>query len=221
MKFQTDYQYTDRMTKSKYVWLKYQSILNGHVLDVGADECHLKQYLADATHYTGIGLGGTLDIQVNLEKEPIPFADRSFDCVLCLDVLEHLDNIHDVFDELCRVASRYMLVSLPNPYATFYNMLQNGYYREAQPMKFYGLPKEKPEDRHKWFFSPEEAETFIQYRAGLPQNRMNVVQIDSEGGRDVRGLSKLARCYLFRSDIDWHKLHTGTIWAVLEKCCDG
>ncbi|GAG42554.1 unnamed protein product, partial [marine sediment metagenome] len=67
------------------------------------DECHLKQHLDEGASYWGIGLGEHLDQQVNLEKEKIPFPENSFDCVLCLDVLEHLEHIHQVFDELCRV----------------------------------------------------------------------------------------------------------------------
>ena len=36
--FQTDYHYTDRENKAKYVWLKYQPVLTDRVLAVGADE---------------------------------------------------------------------------------------------------------------------------------------------------------------------------------------
>jgi hypothetical protein len=135
--FHTDYQYTDRETKAKYVWLKYQSILKGHILDVGADQCYLKQYLPEDTDYWGIGLGGDLDQQVDLENEKIPFPDNSFDCVLCLDVLEHLENIHDVFDELCRVSRLFLIISLPNAWSDFYHVLRFGNYRPNQPMKFY------------------------------------------------------------------------------------
>ena len=34
-KFSTNFLYTNRETKSNYVWLKYQSILKNSVLDVG------------------------------------------------------------------------------------------------------------------------------------------------------------------------------------------
>ena len=37
MTYQTDYHHTDRETKARYVWLKYQPILKGRILDVGAD----------------------------------------------------------------------------------------------------------------------------------------------------------------------------------------
>lgn len=220
MRFTTDSSYNERETKAKYVWLKYQSILTGSILDVGADECHLKQYLGNDVKYWGIGIGGHPDQQVDLEKEKVPFPDNSFDCVLCLDVLEHLDNIHEVFDELCHIARRYVIISLPNAWSIFYNMLLFGDYQLGTAMKFYGLPLERPEDRHKWFFSIDEAEKFIVYRAA--KNRMKVLQVDYMGflneGRGVRGrLNKIARLFLFRHDIKEKLLFASTIWVVLEK----
>jgi len=222
LRFHTDFKYTNRATKARYVWLKYQQILHGQkILDVGADECYLKQYLDEAAVYAGIGLGGKTDRQVDLEKENLPYPENTFDCVLCLDVLEHLDNIHDVFDELCRVTRRYVIISLPNPYADFYYMLRFGGYRSGQPMKFYGLPLEKPEDSHKWFFSNEEAEKFIFYRAA--KNGMTVVQMDNYGMGDeghgwrrlLRGLAQ--KILLHRHDLNLKNLYAGTLWVILEK----
>ena len=150
--FHTDYHCTDHETKAKYVWLKYQPILKGRILDVGADECYLKQYLGENAEYWGIGLGGNPDQEVDLEKEKIPFPDNSFGCVLCLDVLEHIENIHDIFDDLCRMTRRYLIIPLPSPWSSLFEALLFGDYAPDQPMKFYGLPTEPPEDRHRWFF---------------------------------------------------------------------
>lgn len=217
MRFHTGFKYTDRKSKSKYVYLKYESILKGNILDVGADECYLKEYLAADASYVGIGLGGNPDRQVNLEKENIPFAGNSFDCVLCNDVLEHLDNIHDVFDELCRVSKQYMIVSLPNPWAGFWRMLCYGDYKPDLPLKFYGLPAEKPVDRHKWFFGPVEAVKFVESKAR--KNNYSILQLDFEGGTDI-GFSLLKKIIfrkLFCKDFDMRTLYYGTMWVVLEK----
>ena len=219
-RFESDFVYNDRKSKARYVYLKYKSIMIGKLLDVGADECHLKEHLDKDTSYLGVGLGGTPDIKVNLEKEKIPFEDNFFDCVLCNDVLEHLDNIHVVFDELCRVSSKWVIISLPNAWQDFYSMLNNGYYAEDRPMKFYNLPLEPPEDRHKWFFSAEEAEKFIAYRA--KKNGMNVVQIDiqgnaGEGGGLIGLVRRLFVRILFSKSVNLRNLYTGTLWAVLEK----
>lgn len=221
MKFQTDYYYTDRETKAKYVWLKYRSILKGRILDVGADEGYLKKYLPAETDYWGIGLGGHPDQVVNLEKEKIPFPEHSFDCVLCLDVLEHLDNIHEIFDELCRVSRAHVIISLPNPWAGFLGMLRAGHYRPDQPMKFYGLPPEPPEDRHKWFFSHEEAKNFVLHRA--LKNNMRVLQMDAYHGMKnwKRRLRNLAIMTLLRNKLSNENLHEAILWAVLQRKDDG
>ncbi len=218
MQFVTSFRYSDRVSKARYVWLKYRPILKGRILDVGADECHLKQHLPEDTEYCGIGLGGSPDRQVDLEKEGIPFPDDSFDCVLCLDVLEHLENIHALFDDLCRVTRRYLIISLPNPWSRLWHTLAGGDYRPGQALKFYGLPLERPEDRHKWFFSSEEAERFILYRAG--KNGMRVVQMDyestaSEGHGWRRLVRVLARSILLRGASNVKTLYAGPIWAVL------
>lgn len=219
-KFSTKFLYTNRKTKSNYVWLKYQSILKNSVLDVGADECHIMKYLNSDVKYTGIGMSGSLDVFVNLERGYIPFKNDMFDCVLCLDVLEHVENIHDVFDELCRVSRKYVIISLPNPWKGFYSILGNGPYDLERSLKYYNLPKEAPEDRHKWFYSPREANEFVRYRAS--KNNMRVLQIDWEGTTDdgkvrIGLLRRLLVKVLFHKSITTHDLYAGNMWVVLEK----
>jgi len=220
--FTTNYTFTNRETKAKYVWLKYQSILeNSKILDVGADEGYLKNLLPKTASYWGIGLGGSPDQQIDLEKEKIPFADNSYDCVLCLDVLEHVDNIHEIFDELCRVTRHYVIISLPNPWADFYHMLRFGEYKPGQATKFYGLPLERPEDRHKWFFSADEAISFIEYRS--KKNDLKIIQADYErrrgepGNYFVKNLRKICRNFLFTRNLNMENLYKSTLWVVLEK----
>lgn len=224
-RFETDFRYRDRLGKGEYVWRKYHPILHGRVLDVGADECPLRPFLPEGTEYIGIGLGGKPDLEVNLEKQSIPFPDGSFDCVLCLDVLEHLENIHEVFDELCRVSRGHVVISLPNAWANFYHMLRLKEHAPDRPMKFYNLPLEPPEDRHKWFFSLDEARRFIRHRAG--KNGMRVVQMDSDAHdsdpRSVDGwgwrgrVRQWARRMLFRRDLNHDNLFVMDVWAVLER----
>ena len=175
MTYHTDFRYTDRKTKAEYVWLKYRPILQGRILDVGADACHLKPHLSPETIYCGIGFGEGVDRVVDLERELIPVLSESFDCVLCLDVLEHVENIHAVFDDICRVTRRFAVISLPNAWLDFYNMLRHGDYRPGQPMKFYGLRSSLRLTAISGF-SADEARAFIAYRA--PINKMRIVQMD-------------------------------------------
>lgn len=219
MQFHTEYKYTSREDKPEYVWRKYRELLQGRILDVGADECGLRQYLPEGTEYIGIGLGGSVDLAINLEKERLPYTDNSFDCVLCLDVLEHLDNIHEVFDELCRVTGKYLIISLPNPWSSFENMLRgSGYYKHTErPMKFYNLPTDPPEDRHKWFFGVHEAERFLKERGRM--NGMALLQMDREKAVLTlkKRLYRMALKVVVHKDVDVDSLLDGRVWAVLVK----
>ena len=218
MKFYTDFMYTSRKDKPEYVWRKYGQILEGRILDVGADECGLKKFLPAGTEYIGIGHGGSVDVEIDLEKQKLPYEDNSFDVVLCLDVLEHLDNIHEVFDELCRVTSKYLIISLPNPWASFIGMLRGGYYKHTElPMKSYNLPTDPPEDRHKWFYGVHEAERFIKERGKL--NGMEVLQIDRENASlNLKSrLYRMALKLIMHKDVNVDSLRGGSVWAVLVK----
>jgi SAM-dependent methyltransferase len=218
MRFHTDFKYTSRKNKPEYVWQKYREILQGRILDVGADECGLKKFLSEGTEYIGIGLGGSVDVEIDLEKEKLPYEDNSFDCVLCLDVLEHLDNIHEVFDELCRVTKKYLIISLPNPWASFMGMLRRGYYKRTElPMKFYNLPTDPPIDRHKWFYGVHEAERFFKERGRM--NGMEILQMDRVYA-DLnlkRRLYRMALKLVVHKDVDIDSLWSGSVWAVLVK----
>ena len=44
----------------------------------------------------------------------IPYGDRSFDLVICCEVLEHIDRPEDALRELKRVSAGYLIVSVPH-----------------------------------------------------------------------------------------------------------
>ena len=55
----------------------------------------------------------------------LPFADRSFDAVTCLEVLEHLENPAAAVRELARVSRRAFVVSVPfEPWFRIGNVLR-------------------------------------------------------------------------------------------------
>ena len=53
-------------------------------------------------------------IQLDVEREPLPFADKQFGCAFASHVLEHLDNWEFCLSEASRVAD-YVVVVLPHP----------------------------------------------------------------------------------------------------------
>lgn len=155
----------DRGRPDRYVFLqkRFPKIFadSKSILDVGCDDNYLKLVYGEKVF--GIDIGGTPDRYVDLEKEALRgFKDNSYDLVICTEVLEHIDNLHEVFDELIRVSSKYILISLPNCSSTnrLRRLLLTGKNR-----KFYGLPFSRPVDRHKWFFSYKEIIDFFMYHA--------------------------------------------------------
>ncbi len=88
-------------------------------------------------------------------------------------------------------------------------------------MKFYNLPVEPPDDRHKWFYSPEEAERFIEYRSN--KNGFKILQMDFEaiatekGNIATRFFMRLMISKLVRQGFKIKNLYVGTLWALLER----
>jgi len=60
----------------------------------------------------------------------LPFADREFELVLCLEVLEHLADPAEALDELIRVTERDLVVSVPHePWFRAGSLLRGKYLR--------------------------------------------------------------------------------------------
>jgi len=116
IKFKTKPLYSPiREERVKFVAKKFKNYLKESILDVGCDKGYLRQLIPDGMKYIGIDMGGKPDFEVNLEKNKLDrFEDNSFHTVVCTDVLEHLDNLHDVFDDIFRVSRKYIILSLPN-----------------------------------------------------------------------------------------------------------
>jgi hypothetical protein len=127
-------------------------------------------------------------------------------------------NPHETFDELCRVSSDVVIVSLPNPIADAYRALRRGAYRETLAIKYYGLPPAVPGDRHKWFFTASEAQRFVASRAAA--GGFDVVEMRSESGRSYplrHPIRSGAEWLLFRRGIGMDEVYAGTQWFVLRR----
>src|SRR5918992_6314058 len=92
--------FPSRESRSRFVCSRFAEYLHELVLDIGCFEAPLRDLLSSAT-YTGVDSAGSPDIRIDLERiERLPFDDGAFTCVLCIDVLEHLENLQAMFDEL-------------------------------------------------------------------------------------------------------------------------
>ena len=178
MTYHTDFRFTDRASKARYIGLKYASVLRDSVLDVGCDQRYLRAHVARPDLYVGVDLAPPADVIVDLDRQALPFDAASFDTVVCTDVLEHLERIHDVFDSLLRVARSRVIVSLPAPI----NSMLGDLWRGGEGWKkFYGLPVDPPRDRHRWFFGFDDARRFIVERAARLGWRVEQLDTEWEG----------------------------------------
>ncbi|MSR05472.1 MAG: class I SAM-dependent methyltransferase [Gemmatimonadetes bacterium] len=148
------------------------SFLIGEILDVGAgaNGKTLGDALGSRYHALDIGTSykivntaerAALHYVADIEGKPLPFGDGQFDTVLCMDVLEHIDESHLLLDELFRVARRAVIVSLPNNWPGFLWSIVLG--RNITHRSGYGLDAQAkpPGQRHKHFFNFEEAFRFL------------------------------------------------------------
>lgn len=135
----------------------FPQIWKGTVLDVGCRTGQLRNALpAKTLAYVGVDLFPPANVIANLAAG-LPFASQSSDTVVALDVLEHTDDIHASFAELCRVARSHVLIILPNMYEV---QLRMRLLFGRQLSGKYGLPSQPPKDRHRWLFSFYEAKAF-------------------------------------------------------------
>ena len=86
-------------------------------LDVGCREGFIASKLAErGASVTAVDLQcpqieGVTCVTGNATK--LAFADRSFELVFCAEVLEHIADCNTAADEICRVASRYIVIAVP------------------------------------------------------------------------------------------------------------
>jgi hypothetical protein len=221
MSFGKPFWYNGRDERAEFAAEVFCDYINNSVLDVGCWKRDLEDELPDDFNYTGIDIAGDPDIVVDLEREGLSQFDRNqFDTVVCLDVLEHLENIHEVFDDICRIASNYALISLPNNYMMRH--LKRGLLTgKTVTGKFYGLPPKEPEDRHKWFFNYEQAKTFVIER-GKTNNAPLVKTFDYPEDLSFTLIERFKRVIFrgitapFYGKRGYNNMLVSTLWAVLD-----
>jgi SAM-dependent methyltransferase len=93
-------------------------------LDVGAGQGQLICRLRDRFNITSsacdyhsdrFNVPGVEMLDINLNKDPLPYPDNSFDIVTCSEVVEHLENYRRLVSEIYRVTKKDGLVVLTTP----------------------------------------------------------------------------------------------------------
>lgn len=91
----------------------------GSVLDIGARDGHFSILLTrHFSQVTALDLEkpafehpGVVTVKGDITK--LDFPDRSFDCVFCTEVLEHVTDLQAACREIARVARRYVVIGVP------------------------------------------------------------------------------------------------------------
>lgn len=159
--------------KSKYQLVGQQlRDESGVLVDIGARDRVLHGYLPPHLDYRSADVIEGHDYIFNLEK-PLVVEDQAFDYVTALDVLEHLENIHDAFNELIRITRKKLFVSLPNMTCLSFRL---HFFRHGQLSGKYDLLPEHQGDRHRWVTDFHQSSAFIHHHAAPYQVRQyNIV----------------------------------------------
>ena len=83
--------------------------------------------------------------------------ERTYDCVMALDIVEHVDNPYGLMEKLVGLTSKYLVVSLPNVYQLphKFNFLFNNTLGDK-----YVFLQENQMDRHRWIMNYDEIHAF-------------------------------------------------------------
>jgi SAM-dependent methyltransferase len=111
--------------------------LTGRVLDVGAGQSPWRAWLPDATSYQGIDVGNAHEFGMDRNRSDIvyydggvmPFPEGTFDCALCIEVLEHSKDPQLLIAEIARVVKPKGTLLLTVPWSARRHHLPHDYHR--------------------------------------------------------------------------------------------
>jgi hypothetical protein len=149
--------------KQKYTLVgNYMHGRTGSFLDLGAgDRVLLSRLPQENLEYKSHDLGPGHDFDFDLEA-PIPLPNCSYDYTAALDILEHIDNIHQAFHEILRITRQYAFITLPN--IAVLSIRARLFFLGRLGDKYH-LPIEPRRDRHRWVTVYPEILEFVSVNA--------------------------------------------------------
>ncbi|QIG59569.1 class I SAM-dependent methyltransferase [Dishui Lake phycodnavirus 2] len=93
-----------------------------NVLDFGAGRCELSTYLKNRNYVTSVDIYAGCPGADVYDGYKLPYADDSFDVVVCMFVLHHIPHHRAIIEELKRVCARRIIIVEDMP-QTFYQHL--------------------------------------------------------------------------------------------------
>ncbi len=111
--------------------------VTGSVLDVGAGQSPWRAWLPATTSYQGIDVAYANEFGMNSNRADIiyydgrrmPFGDATFDCVLCIEVLEHSEDPQLLITEIARVVRPGGTLLLTVPWSARRHHLPHDFHR--------------------------------------------------------------------------------------------
>jgi len=187
--------------------------LNIHsALDVGCRDSAARDILAADTEYFGCDLfqnpAGTVTYVGDIMSLTL---DRHFDCVIALDVVEHVDDPHALMDRLVAITDKHLLVSLPNIFDLRHKLMFM--FRNTLGGK-YQFGVENTLDRHRWVMNHDEILAFLSHFAEKHDMRLSTRNL--RVGLDSGNVKWRLVLPLLRPLID-EKTLTSTVVALLSK----
>jgi SAM-dependent methyltransferase len=111
--------------------------LDGKVLDVGAGESPWREWLPSSATYYGIDIGNADDFGMSpnvngvtyYDGRTIPFSDALFDGVICIEVLEHVEQPELLLAEIARCVKKGATLLITVPWSARRHHIPHDYHR--------------------------------------------------------------------------------------------
>ena len=190
------------------------------VLDVGCRDGVLHRRLVLGSReplpsYLGVDLAPEakgLPVVVADLARGLPFDDASVELVAALDVVEHLDDFLAGLEELERVTSRYVVLTLPN-LAHF--LFRARFLVTGRIGGKYDLVYGQGRDRHRWLTVQPQTDAYLSEYCSRRGHRLHSVDLPHAGRKSGPVERTLARLGLPRSWYVWVTVY------VIEKLPEG
>lgn len=167
---------------------------NLRLLDVGCRGCELKAYLGDLVEYQGVDLfqneHESVDFVLNVENG-LPMKDETYDFVVSLDLLEHLNDFQSGLDDLFRVSQNCLIIMLPNmSYAPlrFEFLLSGSLSRLTDKYDLKYGKTAKNIDRHRWLTVIPQMDNYMQEFAENNNAKIEIIRFQGSIKRRIFSL---------------------------------
>ena len=139
------------LDRNQFIAIKLGKLNNETILDIGCRDKIFKNYLQGDYKYLGVDYNphdrNTDFINHNLENG-LPKNLEQINIINAADVLEHVENIHEIFNECFKIANKKISIALPN---MAYYKFRFKFAITGEISDKYIFKSNKVIDRHRWF----------------------------------------------------------------------